>query len=55
MPARHGGSRTFLESRAGGSFYTPPDHRLVWLDRLEGEVSGGRGLHVEWIAVRISI
>ena len=20
-----------------------PDHRLVWLDRLEGEVSGGRG------------
>ena len=21
-----------------------PDHRLVWLDRLEGEVSGGRGV-----------
>ena len=20
-----------------------PDHRLIWLDRLEGEVSGGRG------------
>lgn len=21
-----------------------PEHRLIWLDRLEGEVSGGRGV-----------
>lgn len=34
-----------------------PDHRLVWLDRLEGEVSGGRGFArrvdagaYEWLA-----
>ena len=34
-----------------------PDHRLVWLERLEGEVSGGRGFArrvdagaYEWLA-----
>jgi hypothetical protein len=34
-----------------------PDHRLVWLDRLAGEVSGGRGVarrvdagEYEWVA-----